>query len=598
MGVVNTIEVRNVSCAKTLAQWQALTTIPLRGEVCLEYKNNGTDQNPDLEFKMKLGDGVHLYTALNYFPLPSNITAIIASWVENNLDVAEYAQAVFDKTNKKIQIKGIKEEDGKISAGTNSVEFAFVEGTKIDITFNDANNSNTITIAHETQTIADETAVILAFGDSFTVPTEYDSTGHVTKKKQLTLPANPVSANTVTADNTLTSDQIILGDGNKKVKGSGKTITTTAPSSSSDDNTVPTSKAVDKAITDALQNDITEGAKIDITDNNDGTVTIAHESTTRTDTTESSQPSQIITEITSDATGHVTGTKKIAPDNLIVGLAKDLDAPVKVENSNQFTFRETGDPVTIGEDTAKIDTIKGNTMVWNQLFKLENASIAGVPISNTANGLLANGTVTTTGSGGIVTLIAQMSVNHKYYFSLKRSNATAGFRLRLYGSAIGNLALSDTELYYSSIINVSTAGSLGIYYDATSGTVVNNQLLQYRIVDLTLMFGSGKEPTLEQFEAMFSAPYYPYCEGRLISLGGYHVKLNQLFDNNEPQSFTITAGSSYPPVAAPDSEYKIIGNHKYYTLWKITATSGTIPAVTYFTWKRLVLSYNHLFVSK
>ena len=37
-------------------------------------------------------------------------------------------------------------------------------------------------------------------------------------------------------------------------------------------------------------------------------------------------------------------------------------------------------------------------------------------------------------------------------------------------------------------------------------------------VDLTLMFGSGNEPsTVEEFEALFPEAYYPYNAGELIS---------------------------------------------------------------------------------
>ena len=52
-------------------------------------------------------------------------------------------------------------------------------------------------------------------------------------------------------DGNLTSNQIILGNGTVNVKASGKTISTIAPSVSSDDNAVPTSAAVWSAISNA-----------------------------------------------------------------------------------------------------------------------------------------------------------------------------------------------------------------------------------------------------------------------------------------------------------------------------------------------------------
>lgn len=77
-----------------------------------------------------------------------------------------------------------------------------------------------------------------SFGSAVTV----GSVGGVDLK--FTMPANPVSSNTVTSSDALTADKIVLGNGSKTVKTSGKGITTTAPSSSSDDTTIPTSKAV------------------------------------------------------------------------------------------------------------------------------------------------------------------------------------------------------------------------------------------------------------------------------------------------------------------------------------------------------------------
>lgn len=37
------------------------------------------------------------------------------------------------------------------------------------------------------------------------------------------------------------------------------------------------------------------------------------------------------------------------------------------------------------------------------------------------------------------------------------------------------------------------------------------------LIDLTLLFGAGNEPTAEQFEAMFPAESYPYNPGEIIS---------------------------------------------------------------------------------
>lgn len=53
------------------------------------------------------------------------------------------------------------------------------------------------------------------------------------------------------------------------------------------------------------------------------------------------------------------------------------------------------------------------------------------------------------------------------------------------------------------------------------------------LIDLTAMFGEGKEPTAEQFRKMFPCDYYPYCAGEWrYANGGQYVNFNQLCNHN------------------------------------------------------------------
>lgn len=80
-----------------------------------------------------------------------------------------------------------------------------------------------------------------------------DGKGHVTglSVTSAKLPANPVSSSAVTGTG-LKVDKIVVGNGGSTVKTSDKGITETAPSSSSDDTTVPTSKAVWTAVSNGI----------------------------------------------------------------------------------------------------------------------------------------------------------------------------------------------------------------------------------------------------------------------------------------------------------------------------------------------------------
>nr|DAZ04806.1 MAG TPA: hypothetical protein [Caudoviricetes sp.] len=59
-----------------------------------------------------------------------------------------------------------------------------------------------------------------------------------------------------------------------------------------------------------------------------------------------------------------------------------------------------------------------------------------------------------------------------------------------------------------------------LYYRAFAGATAGTYKFTLQLFDLTLMFGSGNEPsTVEEFEKMFPADYYPYNAGEIVSAG-------------------------------------------------------------------------------
>lgn len=59
-----------------------------------------------------------------------------------------------------------------------------------------------------------------------------------------------------------------------------------------------------------------------------------------------------------------------------------------------------------------------------------------------------------------------------------------------------------------------------LYYRAFAGATAGTYKFTLQLFDLTLMFGSGNEPsTVEEFEAMFPNEYYPYSAGEIVSAG-------------------------------------------------------------------------------
>ena len=66
----------------------------------------------------------------------------------------------------------------------------------------------------------------------------------------------------------------------------------------------------------------------------------------------------------------------------------------------------------------------------------------------------------------------------------------------------------DGQTAYYGIIRFMTKGA-SLDIDKKNGI---------QCIDLTQMFGSGNEPTLEEFKLMFSLPYYPYDAGTVKDL--------------------------------------------------------------------------------
>lgn len=63
----NTLNTRIIICSKTTAQWADITTVPLKGEMCIEWVSE-TDSNGTVNTlpKIKIGDGTNTYPHLPY----------------------------------------------------------------------------------------------------------------------------------------------------------------------------------------------------------------------------------------------------------------------------------------------------------------------------------------------------------------------------------------------------------------------------------------------------------------------------------------------------------------------------------------------------
>lgn len=165
---------------------------------------------------------------------------------------------------------------------------------------------------------------------------------------------------------------------------------------------------------------------------------------------------------------------------------------------------------------AKIDCIKGKSLVWNQLCSpitiTESEFTNGVKVNTNGNAVIveiASGGATALRNIIIIANYYRRNVNGTYrLFRGEPDNAkNAGICiLNSYTAPLGNHILppSGNAIEYGLRIPQGTPAGIYIFYP--------------QIIDLTLMFGAGNEPsTVAEFESMFPLPYYPYNPGTLIS---------------------------------------------------------------------------------
>ena len=166
-----------------------------------------------------------------------------------------------------------------------------------------------------------------------------------------------------------------------------------------------------------------------------------------------------------------------------------------------------------GAKYVSVDKVGGKSIVWNQQVDTSTALLttrAGVTLSRKENGKLFLSGTATGGTAWCIAGSANFVIGHKYIS--KRAAENVAVR-------IDNTETGGPAIKFSGNLEVKTltdpAGNI-VYTQVREGEYVNSEIDPF-IIDLTLMFGAGNEPTAEQFEAMFPAESYPYNSGEIIS---------------------------------------------------------------------------------
>ena len=232
---------------------------------------------------------------------------------------------------------------------------------------------------------------------------------------------------------------------------------------------------------------------------------------------------------------YTTAVGKIAENTAEIGrvklsdkeLQRRVNALYDMENGITHQFETDTDTayaktVPTGAKLMSVKNIGGRSIVWNQLISQI--------VEKTSNGIattkIDSKSLHISGTSSAVCFIPISPVqtgisNHKYLFHSHASDTTAlssgtgfyndngGNRWHEYGKGI--------------IFTMDGNGTIAIAFRVNSNITVDFSITP-QIYDLTAMFGSENEPTsVEEFEKMFPADYYPYNAGEIVSAGTEEV---------------------------------------------------------------------------
>lgn len=186
------------------------------------------------------------------------------------------------------------------------------------------------------------------------------------------------------------------------------------------------------------------------------------------------------------------------------------------ETDSETAYAKT---VPTGAKLMSVKSVGGRSIVWNQLVsQLEEATFEGVTGAKLNDKTLQiSGTSTSVVSLRIIP-VQTVIIGHKYIFHSHASDTAELFKFNGFYNRVSETDKRFYE-YGKGIIFTNADNAIDMRLRLETDVTVNFQITP-QLFDLTAMFGSGLEPTtVEEFEKMFPADYYPYNAGEIISAG-------------------------------------------------------------------------------
>lgn len=282
---------------------------------------------------------------------------------------------------------------------------------------------------------------------------------------------------------------------------------------------------------------------------------------------------------------------------LSVGMADNL-AGQEDATPSEFNYRQSGGGAIL-DGVARIEAIKGNSLVWNQLLTTTKVveTLQSKKSISLANKIPYR-------NGHIYLFTKTQSFSSSLVFV--QSDSSVGFA-RMEGAKLYLFAKCETDF----AANANTSPYL---YNAS--TAAQDIDCEFSLFDLTLMFGAGNEPTtIDEFYARIpqNIDEYAYNEGEVIHSNVDAIEsvgFNLWDEQWENGYFSPTDGTPFgsPSYIRSKNFIPIVGGKTYYIggnysdkvmlcydkNYKLIATSRTAPInAAYAKFYLMSSTYNH-----
>lgn len=208
-------------------------------------------------------------------------------------------------------------------------------------------------------------------------------------------------------------------------------------------------------------------------------------------------------------------------------LTRRVNALYSIGNgiTHQFeTDSETAYTKTIptGAKLMSVKSVSGRSIVFNQIFQPRKEANNGATVTADSDGTITINGTTTASYINFRDVTPEQNKVGKYAFKLlilnNPDNIEIGFGFLNRSKSTPRITSGSSAVIYNQTqYEISLGKSTGISGFAV-GTVFNDVKIKIQIFDLTLMFGSGNEPsTVEEFKAIFPSDYYQYNTGEIIT---------------------------------------------------------------------------------